>query len=180
MPASRWNSNILEMLNWLLEENDANKVDDLLLRPIVPHVLGSGEDPLGELSQATDGDSSIPAVLPILPLRGVVVFPQTAVPLTIGQVRSIRLVDDVMAGDERLIGLVTARNPELEAPEPADLYKIGTVAMVHRMFRAPDGTIRLVVQGLARFELGEFVQIDPYLRAEINLDPGNCGVWSGA
>ena len=171
MPASRWNSNFLEMLNWLLEENDANKVDDLLLRPIVPHVLGSGEDPLGELSQATDGDSSIPAVLPILPLRGVVVFPQTAVPLTIGQVRSIRLVDDVMAGDERLIGLVTARNPELEAPEPADLYKIGTVAMVHRMFRAPDGTIRLVVQGLARFELGEFVQIDPYLRAEINLDP---------
>ena len=171
MPASRWNSNILEMLNWLIEENDANSADDLLFRPIIPHVLGSGEDPLGELSQTTDGDNSIPAVLPILPLRGVVVYPQTAVPLTIGQARSIRLVDDVMAGDERLIGLVTARNPELEAPEPADLYKIGTVAMVHRMFRAPDGTIRLVVQGLARFELGEFVQIDPYLRAEINLDP---------
>ena len=171
MPASRWNSNILEMLNWLIEENDANSADDLLFRPIIPHVLGSGEDPLGELSQTTDGDNSIPAVLPILPLRGVVVYPQTAVPLTIGQARSIRLVDDVMAGDERLIGLVTARNPELEAPEPDDLYKIGTVAMVHRMFRAPDGTIRLVVQGLARFELGEFVQIDPYLRAEINLDP---------
>ena len=89
-------------------------------------------------------------LLPILPLRGLVVYPQTAVPLTIGQPRSIRLVDDVMAGDERLIGLVTSRNPDLETPEPEDLYQIGTVAMVHRMFRAPDGTIRLVVQGVAR------------------------------
>ncbi len=76
-----------------------------------------------------------------------------------------------MAGDERLIGLVTSRNPDLEAPEPPDLFSVGTVAMVHRMFRAPDGTIRLVVQGLARFALGEFTQIDPYLRAVINLKP---------
>ena len=97
------------------------------------------------------------------------VYPQTAVPLTIGQSRSIRLVDDVMEGDERLIGLVTSRNPDLETPEPQDLYRIGTVAMVHRLFRAPDGTIRLVVQGVARFELGEFVQHDPYLKAHVKL-----------
>src|SRR3990172_3983010 len=113
----------------------------------------------------------MPAELPILPLRGLVVYPQTAVPLTIGQPRSIRLVDDVVAGDERLIGVVTSRDPELEVPEPKDLYPVGTVAMVHRLFRAPDGTIRLLVQGLARFRLGEFIQSDPYLKAEIQPIP---------
>ncbi len=171
MPASRWNSNLLEMLNWLIEKDELASLEELLLRPIIPHVIQTSESG-GEGAESTGGeDSQIPQVLPILPLRGVVVYPQTAVPLTIGQARSIRLVDDVMAGDERLIGLVTSRNPELESPEPEDLYSVGTVAMVHRMFRTPDGTIRMVVQGLARFQLGEFTQTEPYLRAEIKLRP---------
>jgi ATP-dependent Lon protease len=113
---------------------------------------------------------SIPEELPILPLRGLVVYPQTAVPLTIGQPRSVRLVDDAMAGD-KLIGLVTSKNPELENPNPEDLYNTGTVAVIHRMFRAPDGTIRLLVQGLSRFKLEEFVGQEPYLRARIKLAP---------
>ena len=171
MPASRWNSNILEMLNWLIEENDTANLDELFLRPIVPHVKQKEESADEGSQNVYADDGQIPSVLPILPLRGVVVYPQTAVPLTIGQARSIRLVDEVMASDERLIGLVASRDPDLEAPEPADLFSIGTVAMVHRMFRAPDGTIRLVVQGLARFELGQFVQSDPYLKAEIKLKP---------
>ena len=98
-------------------------------------------------------------------------YPQTAVPLTIGQARSIRLVDDVVAGEERLVGLVTSRDPDLETPEPKDLYEIGTVAIVHRLFRAPDGTIRLLVQGTSRFRLGEFVQTEPYLKAHVHLSP---------
>lgn len=112
--------------------------------------------------------AKVPSELPILPLRGLVVYPQTAVPLTIGQPRSIRLVDDVMVG-EKLIGLVTSKNPELENPGPNDLYSMGTVAIIHRMFRAPDGTIRLFVQGLYRFTLEEFTGTDPYLRAKITL-----------
>ena len=171
MPASRWNSSILEMLNWLYEEGETD-LEDLYLRPIIPHVISSDEDSQADQSQNTNGGKdSIPSVLPILPLRGLVVYPQTAVPLTIGQSRSIRLVDDVMAGDERLIGLVASRNPELEIPAPEDLYTTGTVAMVHRLFRAPDGTIRLVVQGMSRFRLGEFVQEEPYLKAQIKLTP---------
>ncbi|UCF59991.1 MAG: endopeptidase La [Anaerolineaceae bacterium] len=114
--------------------------------------------------------SEIPDELPILPLRGVVVYPLTAVPLTIGQPRSIRLVDDVVAG-ERLIGLVASRKPELELPQPEDLYRYGTVAAMQRLFRAPDGTIRLIVRGLARFELGEFTDREPYLKAKIQLKP---------
>ena len=113
---------------------------------------------------------TIPEDLPILPLRGVVVYPHTVVPLTIGQPRSIRLVDDVAAKD-RLIGLVASRKPELELPGPEDLYEYGTVANVQRLFRAPDGTIRMIVQGLARFELGEFSAREPYLRASILLWP---------
>lgn len=114
--------------------------------------------------------ADIPGELPILPLRGLVVYPQTAVPLTIGQPRSVRLVDDTMAGD-KLIGLVTSKNPELENPGPEDLYQTGTVAVIHRMFRAPDGTIRLLVQGLSRFRLDEFTGIDPYLKAHIHISP---------
>ncbi len=114
--------------------------------------------------------SDMPEQLPILPLRGVVVYPHTAVPLTIGQPRSIKLVDDAVAGT-RMIGLVASKKPELETPGPEDLYSFGTLAAVQRLFRAPDGTIRLIVQGLARFELGEFVSLEPFLKAKIAFRP---------
>ncbi|HMB21574.1 MAG TPA: endopeptidase La [Anaerolineales bacterium] len=114
--------------------------------------------------------SKYPEILPILPLRGVVVYPQTAVPLTVGQPRSIKLVDEVVGGD-KLVGLVAATNPELESPGPNDLYRVGTVAIVHRLLRAPDGTLRLLVQGMDRFRLGEFVSEEPYLKAKIELAP---------
>src|SRR5258708_6285101 len=113
-----------------------------------------------------DGDGpseaipNIPDTLAILPLRGLVVYPLTAVPLTVGQARSVKLVDDAASG-QRIIGLVTAKNPELETPGVDDLYRVGTAAIVHRLFRAPDGTIRLLVQGLARFRIVELVETEP-------------------
>jgi len=121
-------------------------------------------------SAAPGEGPTIPDVLPVLPLRGLVAYPHTPLPLTIGQARSIKLVDDAVAGD-RLIGLIASRKPELELPAPDDLYRIGTVASIQRLFRAPDGTIRLIVQGLARFEVAEFTELDPYLRARIRLRP---------
>ncbi len=114
--------------------------------------------------------TQLPDELPILPLRGLVVYPHTAVPLTIGQPRSIKLIDDV-AGEKRLIGLVASRNPDLEQPAPEDLYRYGTVGSIQRLFRAPDGTIRMIVHGLARFELGEFTGLEPYLVARVHLRP---------
>lgn len=169
MPASRWNQSIMDLLSWF--ENLEELQDEFLFRPITPRVLekeGNGQDEAGDEGDLQD---QIPPELPILPLRGVVVYPQTAVPLTIGQPRSIRLVDDVMAGEDRLIGLVASKDPELDAPGPEDLYPVGTVAIVHRLFRAPDGTIRLLVQGIARFHLKEFVNLEPYLKAQIELFP---------
>jgi|AutmiccommuBRH23_1029490.scaffolds.fasta_scaffold00711_27 ATP-dependent Lon protease len=112
----------------------------------------------------------LPTTLPILPLRGLVVYPFTAVPLTVGQPRSIKLVDEVMSSD-RLIGLVATKQHDIENPGPEDLYTIGTAATIHRMFRAPDGTIRLVIQGIARFKISEFIQQEPYLRAIIEPNP---------
>lgn len=106
----------------------------------------------------------------ILPLRGVTAYPQTIIPLTIGQSRSIRLVDDAVSG-ERLIGLVSAKDPEIEMPGPDDLFLHGTLASIQRLFRAPDGTIRLLVQGTARFKITEFISVEPYITARIELQP---------
>lgn len=123
-------------------------------------------------TKGNDGDTlqEIPDELPILPLRGMVVYPHTPVPILIGQPRSIRLVDEVVVGD-RLIGLVTSKRPEIEQPEPDDLFSMGTVGTIHRLFRSEDGTIRLVVHGLARFEVGEFTDLEPYLVAKVALRP---------
>src|SRR5436309_11067693 len=88
----------------------------------------------------------IPAELPLLPLKDTVVFPDSMTPLAIGQERSIKLVDDVVSG-ERMLALVTVRNEEVDEPGFDDLYEVGTAAIVHKMIRVPDGTLRVLVQG---------------------------------
>jgi len=168
MPASRWQSSISDLFQWIGDS------DDELLSMLVPSMFTQLQKKDGDPTALEEGlkkeESKYPDVLPILPLRGVVVYPQTAVPLTVGQPRSIKLVDDVVGGD-KLVGLVAAINPELETPGPNELYRVGTIATVHRLLRAPDGTVRLLVQGMDRFRLGEFVQEEPYLKAHIELAP---------
>ncbi len=112
----------------------------------------------------------IPDVIPILPLRGVVVYPLTAQPLNIGQPRSVRLVDDAIAS-RLTIGLVASKDPEQEEPMPGDTYTVGTAAAIHRLFKAPDGTIRLIVQGLERIRILEYVETEPYLTARVEVAP---------
>ena len=104
----------------------------------------------------------LPAELPVLPLKEAVVFPDSMAPLAIGQERSIRLVDDVVGG-ERLLALVAVRDSEIETPGWDDLCEIGTAALVHKMIRVPDGTLRILVQGLRRIRVEEPVADDPYL-----------------
>ena len=171
MSASRWYTGHLETSDWLQDSDTSLK--DLLLPSIFTRLQKKDElekDPAGAVP-AEEEAPKYPDVLPILPLRGVVVYPQTAVPLTIGQMRSIKLVDEVSVTPGKLIDLVAARNPDIEEPGPGDLYAIGTIATIHQLFRVPDNTIRLLVQGLARFRLGEFVQNDPYLKANIEVLP---------
>jgi ATP-dependent Lon protease len=142
------------------------------LSPSVTFVEDEKNVDLHEAGGEAETALNIPEELPILPLRGLVVYPQTAIPLTVGQPRSVKLVDEVVAGD-RLIGLVAARNPELETPGPDDIYTIGTLAAIHRLFRAPDGTIRLLVQGMARIRIDTYTTAEPYLKAKVSPAPEN-------
>jgi ATP-dependent Lon protease len=112
----------------------------------------------------------IPAELPVLPLKDTVVFPDSMTPLAIGQERSIRLVDDVLAGN-RLLALVTVRDDEVDVPGWSNLHEIGTAAIVHKMIRVPDGTLRILVQGLRRIRLEEPVTDEPYLVARFARVP---------
>jgi ATP-dependent Lon protease len=160
---NEWNEQLLKTNHHIqLSEDEIEEETSKIL------VHDQNGEPVVTFDEA-DADQ-VPEVLPILPLRGVVVFPYTAVPLTIGQPRSIKLVDDVVAGN-RLIGMVASKDPELETPGPEDMYSFGTLGAIQRLFRAPDGTIRLIVQGLGRIKIGEFTTLEPYLQAKINLHP---------
>jgi ATP-dependent Lon protease len=109
--------------------------------------------------------------LPVLPLKETVVFPESVTPLAIGQARSVRLVDDVVAGDDRLLALVTVRDPDAEQPAWDDLYEIGTVAVIQKMIKVPDGTLRILVQGLRRVRIARRLEDDPYLIGELEEVP---------
>jgi ATP-dependent Lon protease len=170
MSASRWHSGPNELLQWM-EETDSS-VEEVFLPSIFTRLQKKdGSEKNAESPKPEEQIAKLPDSIAILPLRGVVVYPQTAVPLTIGQPRSIRLVDEVSITPDKLVGLVAAKDPNLEEPGPADLYPIGTIATVHRLFRAPDNTIRLLVQGLMRFRIVEIVQEEPYLKAKVEVVP---------
>ena len=91
-----------------------------------------------ELPETTETEIELPATLPVLALKDTVVFPQSMMPLAIGQERSIRLIDDVVSGD-RLLALVTAKDASIEAPGWDDIYEVGTLAVVHKMLKIPTG-----------------------------------------
>jgi ATP-dependent Lon protease len=120
--------------------------------------------------QLEQGEVEIPSVLPVLPLKETVVFPQSVSPLAIGQERSVKLVDDVVAGD-RMLALVTVHDPDVEEPGWDDLHEVGTAAVVHKMIRVPDGTLRILVQGVGRIVLERRVQDEPYLVGEFSEVP---------
>jgi ATP-dependent Lon protease len=113
-----------------------------------------------------DKELSIPDTLGILPLRGTVIFPQAVTPLAVGRPGSVRLVQEALQGS-RIIGAVMQRDPAADDPGPQGLHTIGTAVTVHKALKQPDGTLRLVVQGLARFRVIDVVQTAPFLRVRI-------------
>jgi ATP-dependent Lon protease len=116
------------------------------------------------------GSPSVPEILPVLPLKNTVIFPMTLQPLIVGQPRSIQLVDEVVVSD-RLVALVALKNEGVEEPTPDDLYTVGTMAVIHRLAKAPDGTTRLIIQGLERVRLLEYTQTAPYMKARVEAAP---------
>lgn len=113
---------------------------------------------------------AIPAELGIIPIKGGVIFPDQMVPLIIQTPRLAKLIDEILTTN-KLAGAITQRNPDIEEPKPEEVYQVGCVIQITKMLRFPDGTIRLLVRGLKRFKVLEFTQIEPYLKAKIQLYP---------
>jgi ATP-dependent Lon protease len=114
--------------------------------------------------------SNLPEALPVLPLRESVPFPEALMPLAIGEERSIRLVNDVLAGSRMLV-MVATRGEDVEDPGPDDVYGVGVAGVVARMLKVPDGTLRILVHGAQRVVLNAFVATQPYLVARIEEAP---------
>jgi ATP-dependent Lon protease len=108
----------------------------------------------------------IPDSLPVLPLRDTVLFPNSFMPLAVAREASVRLIDESMTGS-RLIAVFTQRDATVEEPTETDLYEIGTATHIHKMFKLPDGSLRLIVQGLSRVRLKRLTSLRPYLLAEV-------------
>jgi len=125
------------------------------------------EDLKSEDIAAADRPLSIPSELPILPLRDTVLFPNSFMPLAVARESSVRLIDDAIANG-KLIAAFTQRDASLEEPGQDDLYRVGTATHIHKMFKLPDGSLRLIVQGLARLTLDSVVTTDPYVRARVS------------
>lgn len=125
------------------------------------------------ISSEEDDDSKelqLPADLPLLPLRNTVIFPGVIAPITAGRDKSIRLIKDANTG-EKLIAVVSQISQKDDNPEEKDLYRVGTVAKILKLFKMPDGNITVIIQGKARFEIGEMTQLTPYMRAQVAIKP---------
>jgi ATP-dependent Lon protease len=108
----------------------------------------------------------VPDILALLPLRGTVLLPHAVLPLGAGRASSVRLLEDAVQSG-RLVGAVMQRDPQENAPGPEGLHPVGTVAVIHKTVKQPDGSLRLIVQGLGRFRIVEVIEREPYLRARV-------------
>jgi len=136
-----------------------------LFRPETMNSIGGGVS--FEDTNADDHNVEIPDELAILPLRGMVVYPVTAVPLNVGQARLVKLIDDAVL-EKKIVGLVASKKPELEESGPDDCYTVGTAAAVQRLLRLPDGSVRLIVLGLERIRIESYTMTSPYLKAKVS------------
>ncbi len=116
--------------------------------------------------ESTDDQLKIPEVLPVLPLRDIVIFPFMIVPLFVSRERSIRAVDQALA-ENRMIMLAAQKDPDNEEPGPNDLFDVGTVAVIMRMLKLPDGRIRILVQGVSRARINYLEDTQNYLQSRI-------------
>ena len=125
---------------------------------------------LSEEEERALTESAVPESLPILPLKNTVLFPGVVVPITVGRDRSLALVKEAYAGD-RIIGVVTQKDMDVEEPTYDDLHTVGTVAQILKLIKMPDGSRSVVIQGKSIFKVKEFTQDQPYFRANTEASP---------
>ena len=119
--------------------------------------------------ESTAGDQpafQLPSELPVLPLRDTVLYPNSFMPLAVARESSVRLIDEAVSSGS-LIAVFTQREASEDEPLQGDLYPVGTASHIHKMFKLPDGSLRIIVQGLVRVQLTEIVNVRPYLRARV-------------
>jgi ATP-dependent Lon protease len=146
------------------------EMDNPILEAIADAMAQAVDIPNDDAAPPTLTVDNFPKTISILPLRGLIVYPMAAMPIRVGQPRSIRLVDDAVLA-KAPIGMVSSRFAEKEEPTPEDLYSVGTLATIARHFKGPDGMLNLIVQGGERFRVVEFLQTEPYLTARIEPLP---------
>ena len=117
-----------------------------------------------------DQSFHVPAELPVLPLRDTVLFPNSFMPLAVARESSVRLIDEAVTAG-RMIAVFTQREASEEDPRQDDLFAIGTASHIHKMFKLPDGSLRIIVQGLARVRLDGMIASRPYLLANVSEAP---------
>lgn len=139
------------MINHLLSEETE----------FIPLITNEAENELNE--------GEVPTEIPILPLRNTVLFPGVVSPITAGRDKSIRLIEDVQASTDKLIGVVAQRDVDVENPGFGDMYEVGTLAKIVRSFKMPDGNTTIIIQGKRRFRITEIVASEPYHKAKIEL-----------
>ncbi|NOZ49266.1 MAG: endopeptidase La [Chloroflexi bacterium] len=126
-------------------------------------------------SQQSDYDNNkidelVADALPILPLRNIVALPMAVIPLAVGIPRSVKLIEDVMAGS-RVLGLVVMKDPEIEEPGADQIYDTGVIAVIHKVVHTDDGSLQVIIQGLDRIRIDEWLPADPYLQARVHRAP---------
>lgn len=109
---------------------------------------------------------SLPETLPLLPVRDIVIFPYMVLPLFVSREKSIKSLEEALSRD-RLIFLVSQKNPTEEDPSPKDLFQVGTVALIMKMLKLPDGKVKILIQGLSKASIKQILQTKPYLLARV-------------
>jgi|GEM_PF-2480798 len=128
--------------------------------PAVTEAEDSGADEKGEIE--------IPGEMPVLPVRDIVVFTYMVLPLFVGREKSIKAVDEAL-NSNRFLFILTQKDETVDDPAAGDLYDVGTVCMIMRMLKMPDGRLKILVQGLSRARVKRFASEEPYIRAEVEV-----------
>ncbi|MDR1593206.1 MAG: endopeptidase La [Prevotellaceae bacterium] len=152
---------------WQLEDYMAF---DKLGKIFIAGAMGEniGFIPLNEDSSENFTEKELPMPLPMLVLRNAVLFPLVVMPITVGRDKSIKLIREAYSGS-RMIGAVGQKDPNIEEPEAGDLYRVGTLARILKIFEMPDGAVTVLLQGIQRFVVDDYVQQDPYFTAYIRM-----------
>jgi ATP-dependent Lon protease len=150
-------------------ETDAAEVQEQAIEATAEVPAGSGDAPVATETEAEDkSQPDIPQELPVLPVRDIVVFNYMILPLFVGREKSVQAVDAALNGSRYLL-ILTQKDEKVDEPGPDDLYQVGTVGMIMRMLKMPDGRLKVLVQGLTRARVDQYIQTEPYQVAKVTI-----------